>query len=142
MANGLGGYASGTAADASTRRMHALLTAAGPHGRLVTLLLRLDERLQVRGDPFELSSHPFRDGVCRLNAAPVSFERTPWLNRFKGRSLVNPSAQGWAVRKDGGEFDQFTGATITPRAIVSMVRRSLEFYANRRDLVFSQPSQP
>jgi len=78
MANGLGGYAAGTAADASTRRMHALLAAAGPHGRLTTLLLRLDERLQVRGDSFELSSHPFRDDSCRLSGAPLSFERSPW----------------------------------------------------------------
>ena len=78
MANGLGGYSAGTAADVSTRRTHALLTAAGPHGRLVTLLLRLDERLQVRGDSFELSSHPFHGDSCRLGSAPAAFDRTPW----------------------------------------------------------------
>ncbi|MEO5619033.1 MAG: glycogen debranching enzyme N-terminal domain-containing protein [Candidatus Eisenbacteria bacterium] len=78
MANGLGGYAAGTAVDVSTRRSHALLSAAGPHGRLVTLLLRLDERLQVRGDSFELSSHPFRADSCRLSGGPVAFDRTPW----------------------------------------------------------------
>ena len=69
VANGLGGFAAGTAAGASTRRMHALLTAAGRHGRLTTLLLRLDERLQVRGDSIDLSAHPFRDDSCRIGFA-------------------------------------------------------------------------
>lgn len=79
VANGLGGFAAGTAAGTSTRRMHALLTAAGRHGSLTTLLLRVDERLQVRGDTIDLSAHPFRDDSCRIGLArPASFERTPW----------------------------------------------------------------
>src|SRR5262245_39117565 len=79
MANGLGGYTAGTAADVATRRMHALLAAASPHGRLTALLLRFDERLQLHGDSLELSSHPFRDDACRLFAhASLRFERSPW----------------------------------------------------------------
>jgi len=34
---------------------------------------------------------------------------------------------GWAVTKDGGEFDAFTGATVTPRAVVKAVRETLRF---------------
>jgi len=79
VANGLGGFAAGTAADVSTRRMHALLTAASPHGRLTTLLLRMDERLQLRGDSIELSAHSFRDDSCRVGMrAPERFECAPW----------------------------------------------------------------
>lgn len=46
-----------------------------------------------------------------------------WLPSFRGRTLDNTR---WAVKKDGGDIDQFTGATITPRAVVNAVRRALE----------------
>jgi len=46
-----------------------------------------------------------------------------WLPSFRGRSLTNTR---WAVKKDGGDIDQFTGATITPRAVVGAVKRALE----------------
>jgi electron transport complex protein RnfG len=59
-----------------------------------------------------------------------------WLPKFAGRSLDDPPQQRWAVRPDGGEFDAFTGATITPRAIVKAVRRALEFHRAKRNLVF------
>jgi electron transport complex protein RnfG len=48
-----------------------------------------------------------------------------WITGFNGKSLENPTSDGWQVRKDGGEFDQFTGATITPRAIVQAVHHAL-----------------
>ena len=48
-----------------------------------------------------------------------------WIKGFNGKSLANPTAEGWRVRKDGGQFDQFTGATITPRAVVQAVHQSL-----------------
>jgi len=52
-----------------------------------------------------------------------------WLNSFAGRTLDNVR---WNVKKDGGEFDQFTGATITPRAVVKAVKRGLELFRNNR----------
>jgi len=57
----------------------------------------------------------------------VELERSDWILGFDGRSLVSPPASRWAVRRDGGDFDQFTGATITPRAVVQGVRSALEF---------------
>ena len=63
-----------------------------------------------------------------------------WLPSFAGRSLEDPPQQRWAVRKDGGDFDAFTGATITPRAIVKAVRRSLEFYRAKRTTIFETPN--
>ena len=44
-------------------------------------------------------------------------------------------------RRDGGDFDAFTGATITPRAIVKAVRRSLEFYQINATRLFA-PREP
>ncbi len=55
-----------------------------------------------------------------------------WVISFDNTSLQNPALAQWAVKKDGGYFDQFTGATITPRAIVGAVRNVL-VWANEGD---------
>lgn len=55
-------------------------------------------------------------------------ERDDWILGFNGLSLGNPPANRWRVKKDGGDFDQFSGATITPRAVVGAVRSGLEFF--------------
>src|SRR5690606_31438763 len=51
----------------------------------------------------------------------VELSKSNWILGFDGRSLQNPQASQWKVKKDGGEFDQFTGATITPRAVVQQI---------------------
>lgn len=66
--------------------------------------------------------------------------KSDWIHSFRGRSLGNPPAEGWAVRKDGGVFDQFTGATITPRAVVAATRRALVFVSENRDRLFAPAS--
>jgi electron transport complex protein RnfG len=55
-----------------------------------------------------------------------------------GISLSNPDETGWQVKRDGGIFDQFTGATITPRAVVKAVYKTLLFYHKYRDDVFAE----
>jgi len=67
----------------------------------------------------------------------VDLSRDNWILNFDGRALGQPPAERWAVRKDGGDFDQFTGATITPRAVVHQVRRTLEFAEEYQELLFS-----
>ena len=57
----------------------------------------------------------------------VDLKKSDWILSFNGKSLAAPAPADWAVKKDGGDFDQFTGATITPRAVVNQVRRVLEF---------------
>ena len=56
----------------------------------------------------------------------------PWLKSFSNKALAGTV---WAVKKDGGEFDQFTGATITPRAVVKEVKRALEFFSARQQVI-------
>jgi electron transport complex protein RnfG len=63
-----------------------------------------------------------------------------WLPKFAGLSLQDPPQQRWAVRADGGDFDAFTGATITPRALVKAIRRALEFHRAKRDTIFQAPN--
>jgi len=70
----------------------------------------------------------------------IEEKRSDWVFGFNGRSLGNPQDKGWAVHRDGGQFDQFTGATITPRAIVKAVHNALKFYELNRDQLFQRPS--
>ncbi|PIP02630.1 MAG: NADH:ubiquinone oxidoreductase subunit RnfG [Zetaproteobacteria bacterium CG23_combo_of_CG06-09_8_20_14_all_54_7] len=59
----------------------------------------------------------------------------PWLDSFRDRSLDNVR---WQVKKDGGDFDQFTGATITPRAVVRAVKAALLFYRHNRAAIVAR----
>jgi electron transport complex protein RnfG len=67
----------------------------------------------------------------------VEIRKSPWINDFAGKSLTNPSQERWAVKRDGGDFDQFTGATITPRAVVAAVRNTLLYYQQNADMIFN-----
>jgi len=66
----------------------------------------------------------------------IEESRSDWITKFKQLSLSNPDKRGWAVKRDCGEFDQFTGATITPRAIVKAVYKTLLFYKAHRDTLY------
>jgi len=68
----------------------------------------------------------------------IEMRRSNWILSFNGYSLKNPDEAGWKVKRDGGIFDQFTGATITPRAVVKAVYKSLQFYQQYRDEVFAE----
>lgn len=67
---------------------------------------------------------------------PIEARRSDWITRFTGRSLADPAPEAWAVRRDGGDFDQFTGATITPRAVVEAVQRALEYHQDHREELY------
>ena len=57
----------------------------------------------------------------------IDLKKSDWITFFDGKSLTNPVGSNWAVKKDGGEFDQLTGATITPRAVINQIKRALQF---------------
>lgn len=67
----------------------------------------------------------------------IEEERSDWILGFTGKSLLEPPLQKWAVKKDGGAFDQLTGATITPRAVVKAVRQTLLYYRDHKDALFA-----
>jgi Na+-translocating ferredoxin:NAD+ oxidoreductase subunit G len=102
--------------------------------------------------PIELLVAIDRDGNL-IGVQVIRHEETPglgdafesrdvhWLERFRGRSLTDPPTQRWTVRRDGGDFDAFTGATITPRAIIKAVRNALEYYRRNRQRIFDTPAQ-
>lgn len=66
----------------------------------------------------------------------IELAKSSWIRSFENRSLSDPEASGWAVKKDRGEFDQFAGATITPRAVVGAVHRALLYFeAHKQELL-------
>jgi electron transport complex protein RnfG len=62
--------------------------------------------------------------------------KSKWIFSFEGRFLGDPVAEKWGVKKDGGVFDQFAGATITPRGVVKAVKGGLEFFDKQRAQLF------
>jgi electron transport complex protein RnfG len=67
----------------------------------------------------------------------IELQRSDWVTGFAGHSLYTTDSREWAVRRDGGVFDQFTGATITPRAIVKAVYKCLQYFIINRDGLFN-----
>lgn len=54
----------------------------------------------------------------------IELRLSDWITGFSGKKIQGGNDSHWAVKKDGGDFDQFTGATITPRAVVNAVKRA------------------
>jgi electron transport complex protein RnfG len=72
----------------------------------------------------------------------IETDKSNWIYSFTGKWLGDPPADKWAVKKDGGVFDQFAGATITPRGVVKAVKGGLEFFAREKsELLDEKPVQ-
>lgn len=100
-----------------------IIPAVAPDGYSgdIRLLVGVDRSGTVLG--VRVTSHRETPGL----GDAIELRKSDWITSFDGRSLSNPEAPGWTVRKNGGIFDQFTGATITPRAVVKAVERTLRF---------------
>jgi electron transport complex protein RnfG len=98
-----------------------LLVAIAPDGRVLGVRVTQHRETPGLGDAIEV-------------------RRSDWITRFTGKSLGKPPAARWQVRKDGGDFDQFTGATITPRAIVGAVANALRYFSLHRDELLAPPA--
>jgi electron transport complex protein RnfG len=98
-----------------------LLVAVGTDGRLAGVRVLAHRETPGLGDAIEV-------------------EKSDWIRAFDGKSLSDPRESGWKVRKDGGQFDQFSGATITPRAVVSAVHEALRYFQDHRQSLLA-PAQ-
>jgi electron transport complex protein RnfG len=114
----------------------AVLSVVAPdgYGGPIELLIGVDAAGTVIG--VRVVAHHETPGL----GDPIEESRSEWIHGFDGRALGDPPPEAWAVRRDGGQFDQFAGATITPRAVVGAVRRALEWYAGHRTEVFDAPA--
>ncbi len=69
----------------------------------------------------------------------IETKKSDWILGFSGKSLNDPQVERWQVKRDGGDFDQFTGATITPRAIVRAVKKTLQFVQQKGEQLYAAP---
>lgn len=105
------------------------------YGGEIRLLLGINQNGQLLG--VRVLHHTETPGL----GDKIEVNRTDWITRFTGKSLTDPPEEKWAVKKDGGPFDQFAGATITPRAVVNGIRDGLRLFAAHRDALL-QEAQP
>jgi len=70
----------------------------------------------------------------------VEIKKSDWITSFTGKRVLSETDGRWAVKKDNGMFDQFTGATITPRAVVKGVRNTLNYFTKNRDSLLTRPN--
>jgi electron transport complex protein RnfG len=71
----------------------------------------------------------------------IEIARSNWIKIFDGTSLDKHESKEWNVKKDGGQFDYMTGATITPRAVIKAVHKALVWFSPNREKIFPLPVQ-
>lgn len=67
----------------------------------------------------------------------IELRKSTWIEKFTGKKVLDNNDNRWAVIKDGGMFDQFTGATITPRAVVKTVRKTIDYFQANQESIFT-----
>jgi len=70
----------------------------------------------------------------------IEIRKSDWVTRFSGKKILSENDSRWAVKKDNGMFDQFTGATITPRAVVKGVKSTLNYFTKNKDSLLTRPN--
>lgn len=114
------------------RPVALVMTAVAPDGYSGNIKLLVGIRADNTLSGVRVVAHRETPGL----GDAIDEQRSDWIRGFDGRSLHDPATERWAVKKDGGDFDQLTGATITPRAIVAAVRQALLYYHANREFLF------
>jgi electron transport complex protein RnfG len=99
---------------------------AGP----IKLLIGIGYSGEVNG--VRVLAHQETPGLGDL----IEASKSDWIEHFAATSLGSPARERWAIRRDGGEFDQLTGASITSRAVVKAVKETLLYFESHRDSIF------
>jgi len=119
------------------RAVAIVLPVVAPHGYTgpLRLLVAIDAAGRILG--VRVLEHRETPGL----GDRVEERRSTWILGFAGHGLGDPPLERWKVRKDGGDFDQFTGATVTPRAVVAAVRDALRYFERERERLLA-PQAP
>jgi electron transport complex protein RnfG len=114
----------------------AVLEATAPdgYGGNIALIVGVDMQGKVQGVRV-VPPHNETPGL----GDKIEHTRSDWITAFRGRSLGDPPPAQWGVRPEGGAFDAFTGATITPRAVVHGVRDALIYFERHRAALLAPP---
>ncbi|MCW9001624.1 MAG: electron transport complex subunit RsxG [Rhodospirillales bacterium] len=102
----------------------------------IRLIVGIDRNGEILG--VRVLSHQETPGL----GDKIEVAKDPWILGFDGLSFEKLLPDSWKVKKDGGPFDQFSGATITPRAVVRIIKESLDFFAANRDVLLAPPPAP
>ena len=105
-------------------------TARDGYSGDIRLLVGIDRGGAVAG--VRVLSHRETPGL----GDKIELKKSDWVLSFDHKTLANPAPDRWAVIKDGGDFDAFTGATVTPRAVVAAVKSAMEYSQNNRSALF------
>lgn len=106
------------------------------YGGPILQLIALSSEGRILG--VRVLSHKETPGL----ADKIEVSRSDWIRSFDGLSLASTPLAQWKVRKDGGQFDQFAGATITPRAVVRSVLQALQLQERHRAKLVLEEVQP
>lgn len=108
------------------------VTAAEGYGGSIHLLVGISAKGNIQGVRV-IPPHFETPGL----GDAIEIQKSEWITSFNGKSLFQPKESGWQVKKDGGEFDSFTGATITPRTIVSAVYKALQYFDQNKNTLLA-----
>lgn len=122
-------------ASLNDKHSGAAIEAIAPDGYsgAIKVIVGVDANSMVTG--VRILSHQETPGL----GDKIDTRITRWVDSFLGKSVDNLEDKSWAVQKDGGQFDQFTGATITPRAVVKAVKKAVWFYKTHQDELQTLP---
>ena len=109
------------------------VTATDGYSGDIDLLVGIDRNLNITG--VRVVTHTETPGL----GDKIELRKSDWILSFNGTSIQIPSSD-WAVKKDGGQFDQFTGATITPRGVVNSVYMALQQAEKNQSIWFGEVS--
>ena len=123
-------------ARAGNAPLVALFVVTAPDGFTgpIKLLIGIDANGVVTG--VRALEHKETPGIGDL----IDENRSDWIYQFSGTSLDAPERTAWTIRRDGGKFDQITGASVTSRAAVNAVNQTLLYFEANREMVFSAPA--
>lgn len=113
-----------------------VLEAAAPDGYAGEIRLLVGILADGRIAGVRVTAHKETPGLGDY----IDAAKSRWIHVFDGRSLDDPGEALWKVRKDGGQFDYMAGATITPRAVVKAVHKSLKYFAAHHETLLSRPT--
>lgn len=125
----------GQAANQSTPQALALeVTAPNGYSGAIKLLVAFNVNGAIAG--VRVLEHKETPGL----GDKIELRKDDWILSFNGLTVSGPDDKRWAVKRDGGQFDAFTGATITPRAVVQAVKQANLLYQQHGSSWFNAPA--
>lgn len=122
---------------ADGKPLAALFAVTAPDGYAgpIRILLGIDYDGNVTG--LRILEHRETPGL----GDKIESSKSDWVFQFPGHGLGNPPLKGWFLKSDGGEFDQLSGATVTPRAVIKAVRETLVYFEQHRQTLFEADAE-